>query len=109
MTPSPPGCETATAGRSRCRFGAIAEEWSGTPYVASLAATAGGIFATVSTGTRYELWRTEDGRDWQLVDVPLQPQTAGDHTLVVAAGGDVLVVGDAGDGGHVWSGERISP
>lgn len=90
-------------------FGAIAEEWRGAPYVASLAATSTGIFATVSTGERYELWRTDDGRDWQQVDVPLQPQTAGDHTLMVAAGGDVLLVGDAGDGGHVWSGERVSP
>lgn len=90
-------------------FGAIAEEWRGAPYVASLAATAAGILATVSTGERYELWRTDDGRDWQQVDVPLEPQTAGDHTLMVAAGGDVLVVGDAGDGGHVWSGERVSP
>ncbi len=89
-------------------FGAIAEQWRGAPYVASLAATSTGMFATVSTGDRYELWRTDTGREWQQVDVPLQPLTAGDHTLMVAAGGDVLLVGDAGDGGHVWSGERVS-
>ena len=51
---------------------------------------------------------TDDGRTWERVDVPLGPQTAGDHTLVVAAGEDLLVVADAGDGGHVWVGERVS-
>ena len=70
---------------------------------------AAGVLATVSTGSRYELWRTDDGRDWQRVDVPLQPQTAGDHTLAVAAGEELLLLADAGDGGHVWVGERVSP
>ena len=90
-------------------FGAIAEEWRGAPYVASLAGTPAGVLATVSTGVRYELWQTGDGRDWQRVDVPLEPQTAGDHSLVVAAGDDLLLVGDAGDGGHVWVGRLVSP
>ena len=54
------------------------------------------------------LRQTDDGRAWQRVDVPLSPQTAGDHTLMAAAGEDLLVVADAGDGGHVWSGQ-ISP
>lgn len=89
-------------------FGAIAEEWHGAPYVASLATTPVGVLATLSTGDHYELWHTGDGRDWQRVDVPLQPQTAGDHTLMVAAGEDLLVVVDAGDGGHVWVGEGVS-
>lgn len=89
-------------------FGAIAQEWRGAPYVAALAPTSTGVLATVSTGADYELWQTEDGRAWQRVDVPLSPQTAGDHTLMAAAGEDLLVVADAGDGGHVWSGQ-ISP
>ena len=89
-------------------FGAIADEWRGTPYVASLAPTPVGMLATVSTGDHYELWQTSDGRTWQQVDVPLQPPTAGDHTLMAVAGGDLLLVADAGDGGHVWVGQ-ISP
>ncbi|GAA5114047.1 hypothetical protein GCM10023339_19160 [Alloalcanivorax gelatiniphagus] len=86
-------------------FGAIAEEWRGAPYVASLVTTPLGALATVSTGDHYELWRTADGREWSRVAVPLEPQTAGDHALVVAGGDALLVVGDAGDGGHVWAGE----
>lgn len=89
-------------------FGAVAEEWHGAPYVASLARTPAGVLATLSTGDHYEMWRTEDGRDWRRVDVPLEPQTAGDHTLVVAGGEDLLLVADAGDGGHVWVGELVS-
>ena len=90
-------------------FGAIADEWRGAPYVASLAPTPVGVLATVSTGNRYELWQTGDGRAWQRVDVPLEPQTAGDHALMAVAGDDLLLVADAGDGGHVWVGERVSP
>ncbi|RYB94257.1 hypothetical protein EUA93_07815 [Nocardioides oleivorans] len=87
------------------RFGEVADSWTGAPYVASLAPTPAGMLATVSTGQRYEMWQTADGRDWSRVEVPLEPQTAGDHTLVAAGGGSLLVIGDAGDGGHVWAGE----
>lgn len=90
-------------------FGRIAEEWRGAPYVASLATTPVGVLATVSTGDHYELWQTSDARDWTRVEAPLEPQTAGDHTLVVAADEDLLLVADAGDGGHVWAGEPVSP
>lgn len=89
-------------------FGVIADQWRGTPYVASLAPTSVGMLATVSTGDHYELWQTGDGRTWQQVDVPLEPPTAGDHTLMAVAGADLLLVADAGDGGHVWVGQ-ISP
>jgi hypothetical protein len=89
----------------RVDFGAVADEWRGAPYVASLATTPLGVLATVSTGNHYELWHTDDGRDWRQVDVPLEPTTAGDHTLVAATGDDLLLVGDASDGGHVWAGE----
>lgn len=86
-------------------FGTIPDGWRAAPYVASLARTPLGVLATVSTGERYELWRTDDGRDWQRVDVPLEPETAGDHTLAVAGGDDLLLAADAGAGGQVWVGE----
>ena len=88
-------------------FGAIADSWRGAPYVASLARTPAGVLATVSTGDHYELWQSADGRGWVRVGVPLEPVTAGDHTLVAGAGDDsLLLVGDAGQGGRVWSGQR---
>lgn len=86
-------------------FGEIATSWRGAPYVASLARTPLGVLATVSTGDHYELWRSDDGRGWDRVDVPLEPETAGDHTLVVGDGeDDLLLVGDSGAGGRVWTG-----
>ena len=64
------------------------------------------MLATVSTGDHYELWQTDDGRSWNRVDVPLEPETAGDHTLVAGDGEDaLLLVGDSGAGGRVWTGE----
>jgi hypothetical protein len=90
--------------RDAVTFGEIADSWRGAPYVASLARTPLGVLATVSTGDHYELWQTGDGRTWDRVGVPLEPPTAGDHTLVAAGGDDaLLLVGDAGDGGHVWT------
>lgn len=86
-------------------FGEIAGSWRGAPYVASLARTPAGVLATLSTGDHYELWRTGNGRDWQRVVVPPTPETAGDHTLAIADGDELLLVADAGDGGRVWSGE----
>jgi len=77
--------------------------------VLTVASTPAGVLATVSTGERYELWQTHDGRTWRQVDVPLAPQTAGDHSLMAVAGEDLLLVADAGDGGHVWAGEPVSP
>ncbi|KQV63266.1 hypothetical protein ASC64_16775 [Nocardioides sp. Root122] len=85
-------------------FGAVADSWRGAPYVASLVRTPVGVLATLSTGDHYELWQTSDGASWQRAGVPLEPQTAGDHSLVAAEGDALLLVGDAGDGGHVWSG-----
>ena len=45
------------------RFGAIAQAWHGSPYVASLALTSAGVLATVSTGDHYEMWQSDDGRE----------------------------------------------
>jgi len=95
--------------REPVTFGRIAEEWRGAPYVASLAVTPAGLLATVSTGERYEMWQSDDGDAWRRVEVPLEPQTAGDHTLVAAGGPALLAVADAGDGGHVWTGEPVGP
>lgn len=92
-------------------FGEIADgaDWRGAPYVASLARTPLGVLATVSTGDHYELWRTDDGRGWERVVVPLEPETAGDHTLVAGSGeDDLLLVGDSGTGGRVWTGAVTS-
>ena len=111
-TTSPPGCATTRArtagGTTPSPSGRSRPAGGGAPYVASLGRTPLGVLATVSTGDHYELWRTDDGRTWGRVEVPLEPPTAGDHTLVAADGDALLLVGDAGDGGHVWTAEPTS-
>ena len=87
------------------RFGALAEDWVGAAYVASLAVTDTGVMATVSDGASYQLWHTISGRTWQRLDVPVTPETAGDHTLTVGSGAGLLLLADAGDGGRVWTGQ----
>lgn len=91
-------------GRSS-RFGRVAEDWVGAPYVASLVRTDAGVLATLSDGADYRLWHTADGESWRQVDVPQAPTTAGDHALAVGAGRDLLLLADDGEGGRVWTGE----
>lgn len=87
------------------RFGHQAESWVGAAYVASLVSTDAGVLATLSDGATYQLWHTDEGRDWERLPVPAAPGVAGDHTLVVGTGRSLLLLADAGDGGRVWTGE----
>lgn len=87
-------------------FGAVAEQWSGTPYVASVAEASSGVLATLSTAARYELWFSRDTESWTPVAFPGQPSTASDHALVVAAEEDqLLLVVDDGDDARVYVGQ----
>lgn len=86
------------------RFGRLSSEPTGAPYVATLVDSDLGVLATVSTGADYELWLLGGDETWQRLDVPLTPQTAGDHALAVGGGGSALVlVADAGEGGRLWT------
>lgn len=96
---------TGDGWRRSVRFGSLAQDWVGAAYVASLVLTDSGVLATVSDGATYQLWHTVSGRAWQQVEVPASPDTAGDHTLVVGAGTELLLLADDGDGGRVWTGE----
>jgi photosystem II stability/assembly factor-like uncharacterized protein len=86
-------------------FGRVRSDATGSPFVAALAADAGGFWATTSDGARYALWHSPDGDDWTRVDTPAKaPTTAGDHILTIAAdGSDVLLLADDGEGGRVWT------
>lgn len=89
------------------RFGSVAEDWTGVPYVASLVADDTTVLATLSDGSEYGLWSSLDrGASWTRVAIPTRPSTAADHTLVVGDGasGRLLLLGDVGDGGEVWTG-----
>jgi hypothetical protein len=86
-------------------FGSISKEYTGAPYVASLAQTSLGVLTTLSNGASYELWLTEDGDQWEQLDVPLAPDVAGDHSLAIGSGHDPLLLGDAGANGRIWLGE----
>jgi hypothetical protein len=81
---------------------------------------AGGPAGWLITGNRTSgpgVWFTDDPREF--VRVEAEPGLTDDGrvlavrrlnpTMSVAAGGEVLVVADAGDGGHVWAGEPVSP
>lgn len=101
--------ERREAGWSRAAtFGSVAEDLAGAPYFASLAETAVGILATVSDGATYALWHSRDGGSCGTVETPLTPGVAGNHTLVVGTGDDLLLLADAGAGGRVWRGEPAS-
>ena len=59
--------------------------------------------ASVSDGTSYRLWTSEDGRDWRPVTTPSTPSTAGEHSMSVSASGSsVLLLADDGETGRVW-------
>jgi hypothetical protein len=84
-------------------FGAVADDARASPYVAGLAAAGGHAYAAVSDGVRYRLWFTDDGASWREAAVPVAPETAGDHTLGVAAtDAAVLLLADDGTAGRVW-------
>ncbi len=85
------------------RFGRLADERTAAPYVASLVRTTSGLLATISTGTEYQLWHSDDGSAWHPVELPDAPATAGDHALSAAEGDGILVVADDGSGARVWT------
>ncbi|WP_107764248.1 hypothetical protein [Nocardioides terrigena] len=89
-------------------FGALPESARASPFVASLATSDRGLWATTSDGASYALWRSEDGEEWSEVTTPATPpETAGEHVLVVAAHEDqVLLLSDDGATGRVWASDR---
>ena len=73
------------------------------PFVSGLTEAGSQVFASVSDGTSYRLWTSDDGRDWRPVTTPSTPSTAGEHIMSVSAsGGSVLLLADDGETGRVW-------
>ncbi|HSV39495.1 MAG TPA: hypothetical protein VLI04_12120 [Nocardioidaceae bacterium] len=87
-------------------FGSLAEEPTGAPYVASLASTSAGLMATVSDGEHFELWRSDDGNEWEELEFPVEAKTGGDRTIAVSEsdGKRFVVVATDDNSGSVWTG-----
>ena len=84
-------------------FGALDPDRRAAPFVSGLTEAGSQVFASVSDGTSYRLWASDDGRDWRPVTTPSTPSTAGEHTMSVSSsGGSVLLLADDGETGRVW-------
>jgi hypothetical protein len=84
-------------------FGGLAAGSTGAPFVAGLATGEHGTLATVSDGARLRLWLGPSDAAWRAVSTPLEPRSAGDTQLTVAADGPtVLLLADDGRAGRVW-------
>ncbi|MGL5808478.1 MAG: hypothetical protein ACRCYQ_00855 [Nocardioides sp.] len=83
-------------------FGRLDPDRTAAPSVAGLAAAGDRLFATVSDGSRYDLWSYRGG--WRRIDVPMRPRTGSGRVLTVAGHGrTVLLLGDDAAGAAVWS------
>ena len=74
------------------QFGRLANESGGAPYVASLTSTSDGFVCSVSDGANYELWRSDNGTEWEELDSPIAPETGGGRTLAVAGSDEARMV-----------------
>jgi hypothetical protein len=84
-------------------FGSLDPDRRAAPFVSGLTDAGSQVLASVSDGTSYRLWTSEDGRDWRPVTTPTTPTTAGEHIMSVSASGSsVLLLADDGETGRVW-------
>ncbi len=54
-------------------FGALDPDGGAAPFVSGLTEAGSQVFASVSDGTSYRLWTSDDGRDWRPVTTPSTP------------------------------------
>lgn len=84
-------------------FGELDPDRRAGPYVSGLTEAGSQIFASVSDGTSYALWASDDGHAWQPVTTPANPTTAGEHVMSVGGyGSALLLLADDGENGRVW-------
>jgi hypothetical protein len=85
------------------RFSALDPDLRAAPFVSGLTEAGSQVFSSVSDGTSYRLWTSDDGLAWRPVTTPSTPSTAGGHSMSVSAyGSSVLLLADDGERGRVW-------
>ena len=84
-------------------FGALDPDRRAAPFVSGLTEAGSHVFASVSDGSDYRLWTSDDGRDWRPVTTPTTPSITGEHLMsVTASGSSLLLLADDGETGRVW-------
>lgn len=84
-------------------FGALAHGTSA-PFVSGLAIASSRALVAASDSAVFRLWARTTGRGWLQVKPPIQPASTGDDQLSVATDGDtVLLLGDDGTSGRLWT------
>jgi hypothetical protein len=84
-------------------FGTLDPDRRAGPFVSALTPAGAQVFASVSDGTGYALWASDDGRAWQPVTTPTTPTTAGEHIMSASGSGNtLLLLADDGESGRVW-------
>jgi hypothetical protein len=87
-------------------FGELDPDRRAGPYVSALSRAGETYFASVSDGTVYQLFASEDGHDWRPVPTPTTPTTAGEHIMALGASGStLLLLADDGVTGRIWRAE----
>jgi hypothetical protein len=84
-------------------FGVLAHATS-PPFVSGLVAASGKVVLAASDGAVFRLWARTTAHGWQQVATPTRPATTGEDQLTVASDRDtVLLLGDDGTSGRVWT------
>jgi hypothetical protein len=84
-------------------FGELDSDRRAGPFVSGLTEAGSQVFASVSDGTSYALWASDDGHAWQPVTTPTNPTTAGEHVMSVGGyGSALLLLADDDENGRVW-------
>lgn len=84
-------------------FGELDPDRSASPSVSGLTLAGSDVLATVSDGTRYQLWAAPGDEPWRPVETPTRPETGGEQVMTVASDGTtVLLLTDDAESGKVW-------
>jgi hypothetical protein len=84
------------------RFGGFAG--TGLPLVTGLAeGPSGNVYAILSDGDRYQLWRSADGTAWARAALPVAVPVGAGHRIVLAGdGGRLLMAAEDGSTSRLW-------
>jgi len=93
-----------TTWRRLGRFGKLDPDAAASPFVSGLCTAGKTVVATISDGSRYQVWAATDGAHWRRVATPEAPSTAGEHVMTaVGAGDEMLLLTDDGKTGRAYA------